>query len=148
MRGEYLSLMASIEFDLTFLMAEYIDVRNFRDEFFQWFTRAPIPFASKVRLFETMIKNNTMLIPFGDIAGQLRSSNEFRNTLAHSFRQFDSTMTSRAQRIPTEQVTFGALKDKLDSLRRLESLIGGMLHDHLQGPPFPISADDFADWPP
>ena len=148
MRGEYLSLMASIEFDLTFLLAEYIDVRNFRDEFLQWFTRAPIPFGSKVRLFEAMIKDNTMLIQFGDIASQLRSSNEFRNTLAHSFRQFNGTMTSRGERIPTERVTFGALKDRLDSLRRLENLIGAMVYDHLQGPPVPISADDFADWPP
>ena len=148
MRGEYLSLMASIEFNLTFLLAEYVDVRNFRDEFFDWFMRAPISFGSKVRLFESITRDNTMLTQFGDIAGQLRSSNKFRNTLAHSFQQFDGAMTSRGEKIPIERVAFGALRDSLDSLRRLESLIGGMLHDHLQGPPFPISADDFADWPP
>ena len=148
MRGEYLSLMASIEFNLTFLLAEYIEVRNYRDEFLQWFMRAPISFGSKLSLFGTIIKDNTMLIQFGDICGQLRRSNEFRNTLAHSFRQFDGTMTSRGERIPTERVTFRALKGRLDSLRRLENLIGRMVYDHLQGPPVPVSADDFADWPP
>ena len=55
MRGEYLSLMASIEFNLTFLLTEYIDVRNSRDQFLQWFTRAPIPFGSKVRLLPVPI---------------------------------------------------------------------------------------------
>ena len=147
MRGEYLSRMASIEFNLTFLLVEYVDVRDFRDEFLQWFMRAPIPFGSKVRLFEVFIKDNTMLLQFGDIAGQLRSSYEFRNTLAHSFWQFDGMMTSKGQKVPTERVTLEALKDNLNSLRRLESLVAELLHAHLQGPPLPISADDFADVP-
>lgn len=147
MRGEYLSLVASIEFDLTFLLAEHIDPRSFRDEFLQWFTQAPIPFVSKVGLFEAVIKDNTMLAQFGDVAGQLRSSQEFRNTLAHSFLQFGGAMTSRGKKIPIEQVTFEALKDKLDSLRHLENLIGAMVYSLLQGDIPPFSADDFADVP-
>lgn len=147
MRGEYLSLMASLEFDLTFLMVEYLKVENYREEFRQWFTHAPIPLGSKIRLFESMI-GETLAHQFGDVATQLRKSQDFRNTLAHSFRQLDRTMTSRGREVPAERVTFEALRDELEKLRSLEDLIGGMLAAELQGPLPPISADDYADWPP
>jgi hypothetical protein len=147
MRGEYLSLMASVEFYLTFLMTEYLEVGNHREEFAGWLTRAPIPFGWKVSLFEKMIKDNTMLKQFGDICGQLRELYDFRNTVAHSFRQMDRTLTARGKEIPAETVTFEALQQKLEQLRSMENLIGGMVYDQLQGPIPPISADDFADWP-
>ncbi len=147
MRGEYLNLMASLEFDLTFLIVEYLEVGNCREDFSEWFTRAPIPFNWKVSLFEVMIKDNSMLEQFGNIPAQLREFYGFRNTLAHSFRQLDRTLTARGKEIPAEHVTFEALQQKLGELRSVENLIGGMVYDQLQGPLPPISADDFADWP-
>ena len=147
MRGEYLSLMASLEFDLTFLVTEYLDIGNYHAEFSEWFTRAPIPFGWKISLFEKMIRANTMLEQFGDICAQLRDFHDFRNTVAHSFRQMDRTLTARGKEIPAETVTFEALLQKLQQLRRMENLIESMVYSELQGPVEPISADDFADWP-
>ena len=147
MRGEYLSLMASLEFNLTFLIVECLRVGNYRWEFHQWFTHAPIPLGSKIRLFDSMM-GESLRHQFGDVAPQLRKSQNFRNTLAHSFRQLDRTMTARGREVPAERVTFEALRDELEKLRILEDVIGGMLAAELQGPLPPISADDYADWPP
>ena len=147
MRGEYLSLVASIEYNLTFFLAEVMDVNEYRNEFFDWFTHAPIPFNWKVSLFDSINKDPVILTQFGDLVDQLRESYGFRNTLAHSFRTFDQTLTARGRKIPNEQVTFAALKDRLERVRRLDNLFLNLLVDHLEGPPVPISADDYADWP-
>ena len=148
MRGEYLSLVASLEFNLTFFLVEVLDVKNYHRQFYDWFTRAPIPFNWKVGLFDSISKDWAMLAQFGDVVGELRETYDFRNTLAHSFRTFRSTMTARGREIPSGKVTFAALKDRLERARHLDSLVLSMLVDHLEGPPIPISADDFADWPP
>ena len=50
MRGEYLSLVASLEYNLTFLLAEYLDVQSHPEEFHSWFAHVPIPFGAKVNL--------------------------------------------------------------------------------------------------
>ena len=147
MRGEYLSLVASIEYNLTFLLAEVLDVNEYRDEFFDWFTHAPIPFNWKVSLFDNINKDSVMLAQFGDLAGELRDSYGFRNTLAHSFRTFGETRTSRGREIPSERVTFAVLKDRLERVRSLDNLFLNLLVNHIEGPPVPISADDYADWP-
>ncbi len=148
MRGEYLSLMASLELNLTFLLAECLDVRNHKEEFQRWFARAPLSLGSKLRLFESMTKNSVLPNQFVSAVVQIRDSNDFRNTLAHSFRQFGRTMTARGREIPAEYVTFQVLRGKLVNLRQLENLISNMLADAIQGPLPPISANDFADWPP
>ena len=147
MRGEYLSLMASLEYTMTFLLAEYLEVKNYRDEFHKWFVEAPIPFSYKLSLLKNMLKHNPMIEQFGDIGAQLRKAYRFRNILAHSFGQLDSTLTARGERILSKRVTFEKLHEQLENLRHLENLIGGMLYSELQGPLPPISADDFADWP-
>ena len=147
MRGEYLSLVASLEFDLTFLLVECLRVENYQEEFRQWFTHASIPLGSKITLFESMMKE-TLSRQFGDVAKQLRKSKDFRNTLAHSFRQLDRTMTARGREVPAERISFDALRDELEKLRRLEGVIGGLLDAEIQGTLPPISADDYADWPP
>ncbi len=147
MRGEYLSLVASLEFNLTFLLCEYLRPEHHAEEFQRWFMVAPIPFAWKVKLFEEIERESTMLSQFGDIWGDLKDSYQFRNILAHSFRMLDSAMTSRGKELPDEQVAFPILKAKLEKVRQLENLIGGMLYSELQGPLPPVSADDFADWP-
>ena len=41
MRGEYLSLVASLEYNLTFLLAEYLSVQSHPEEFHSWFTQVP-----------------------------------------------------------------------------------------------------------
>ena len=147
MRGEYLSIMASLEYTMTFLLADYLEVNNYQNEFHKWFIEAPIPFKSKVTLFKKMLKGDPQIEQFGDIWKQLRDLQEFRNVLAHSFRQLDSTLTARGRTITAKHVSFETLREKLGKLRFLENLIGGMLYSELQGPLPPISADDFADWP-
>ena len=148
MRGEYLSLMASLEFDLTLVICEFLEVTHHRTAFEDWFIRAPVPFASKVQLFHMITRENTQLDQFGDIPAKLRDCHAFRNTLAHSFRQFGRTLTSRGREVPQEQVTFEALETNLGQLRDLEKLVSFMLGSLLEGPIVPISADDYADWPP
>ena len=148
MRGEYLSLVASIEYQMTFVLCEYLAVQNHPGEFFQWFTHAPIPFLSKLNLFEVFVKDSSMLEQFGDVSVDLRDSYEFRNTLAHSFRRFHGSMTARGKEIPDERVAPAVLKQRLDRVRQLEQLVSAMLADQIEGFPPPISADDFADWPP
>ena len=147
MRGEYLSLMASLEFYLTLLMVEYRGVRRYREEFEDWFTKTPIPFGLKIRLFEAMLKDSYTLEMLGDIPGQIRDSNGFRNTLAHSFRQSGETTTARGRKIPAEEVTFEVLEEKLDKLRSLDSLVLDMLVTEYQGTPQPVFTEDYADWP-
>ncbi len=147
MRGEYLSLVASLEFDLTLLLCEYIDPQHHGEEFQRWFIHVPISFGWKVKLFEALTRESTMLSQFGDVSTDLKDSYTFRNILAHSFRMLDTAMTARGERLPDEQVALPILRAKLEKVRRLENLIGDMLSSELQGPPQPISADDFADWP-
>ncbi|MXZ92200.1 MAG: hypothetical protein F4W95_15430 [Chloroflexi bacterium] len=85
MRGEYLGLMASLELNLTWLLTEWLDVGNHREEFRRWFSEAPIPLRSKLRLYEAVTENSLMTEQFGDLPGQIRECYDFRNTLAHSF---------------------------------------------------------------
>ena len=148
MRGEYLSLVASLEFDLTLLLCEYVGPQNHGEEFQRWFISVPIPFGWKVKLFKALESESTMLSQFGDIWSDLKEIYAFRNILAHSFRMLDSAMTARGERLPDEQVSLPILEAKLEKAQRLENLIGGMLDSALQGTLLPISADDFADWPP
>ena len=148
MRGEYLSLMASLEFHLTFLLVEYLEVHNHEAEFRGWFLEAPIPFRSKVRLFERIMEGTMLEELHGDVLGDMREAYDFRNGLAHSFRQSASTTTARGKNVVEQRVSFEAISGKLLKLRALENLIGGMLLAALEGPPVPTSADDYADWPP
>ena len=147
MRGEYLGLMASLEFNLTFLLMEWLEVNNHREEFRQWFIEAPIPFRAKLRLYEAVTKDSMMLDQFGDLPAQMRESYDFRNTLAHSFRQFERVTTSRGVEVPAERVSFEVLKDKLERLSGLENLVGSMLMSELEGLPERVFTDDYADWP-
>lgn len=147
MRGEYLSLVASLEFNLTVLICEFIDSPHHGEEFQRWFIAVPIPFNRKVQLFQELTKESTMLSQFNDLWGELKDIYDFRNILAHSFRMLDSTMTARGKAVPDEQVAFPILKAKLEKVHRIENLMGSILNDILQGPLPPISADDFADWP-
>ena len=147
MRGEYLSLVASLEYNLTFLLAEYLNVQSHAEEFHFWFTQVPIPFGAKVNLFEALTRDSTVSSQFGDVGSDLRDSYTFRNTLAHSFRWTNRTMTARGRQIPDEHVAFPVLKERLERLRQLENLFVNLLANEIEGPLPPISADDFADWP-
>ena len=40
MRGTYLGLVASLEMNLTFLLAEWLEVGNHQEEFHDWFMEA------------------------------------------------------------------------------------------------------------
>lgn len=147
MRGEYLGLMASLEFNLTFLLVEWLDVENHREDFRKWFIEAPIPFRAKVVLYESVTKNNTMLDQFGDIPAQMREFYSFRNTLAHSFRQSGNIATSKGMEVSGEQASLEVLQDKLERLAVLDNLILNLLGCAIEGPPVPVFTDDFADWP-
>ena len=46
--GEYLSLVASLEYNLTFLLAEYLNVQSHPEEFHSWFyTGSPFRLAQR-----------------------------------------------------------------------------------------------------
>ena len=147
MRGEYLGLMASIELNLTLLTAEWLDVESHREEFQRWFVEAPIPFRSKVRLYEAMTSSSSQLDQLGDLPQQMRESYDFRNTLAHSFRQFGGLTTSRGVEVPAATISLDVLETKLQQLARLDNLVINLLGWAIEGPPQPVFTDDYADWP-
>ena len=147
MRGEYLGLMASLEFNFTLLLAEWLDVGSHREEFHGWFVEAPIPFRSKVLLYEAMTRGNGQPDQFGDLPKQMRDCYEFRNKLAHSFRQFGGTRTSRGIELSAETVSFEAMEDKLHQLAQLDNLVVNLLGWEMEGPPQRVFTDDYADWP-
>lgn len=147
MRGEYLGLMASLELNLTWLLAEWLDVGSHREEFRLWFIEAPIPFRAKIRLYQAVTKDSLMTEQFGDVAEQMRNFYDFRNTLAHSFRQFNSLTTSRGFEVPAERVSFEVLEEQLEKLSDLEKLVLNLLVSEWEGPPERVFTDDYADWP-
>ena len=147
LRGEYLGLMASLELNLTWLLAEWLDVGRHHEEFRRWFIEAPIPLRAKLRLYEGLTKDSLMTEQFGDLSGQIRECYDFRNTLAHSFVQFGGVTTSRGVEVPAERVSLEALEDKLRRLSELDSLVLGLLVSRLEGPPERVFTDDYADWP-
>ena len=147
MRGEYLGLMASVELNLTLLIAEWLDVESHREEFHRWFVEAPIPFRSKVLLYEAMTSDNSQLDQLGDLPRQMRESYDFRNTLAHSFRQFGGFTTSRGVEVPAETISLDVLEAKLQQLAKLDNLMINLWAWAIEGPPQPVFTDDYADWP-
>ena len=147
MRGEFLGLMASMELNLTWLLAEWLDVGSHREEFRRWFIEAPIPFRAKLRLYEAVTEGSLMTDQFGDLAEQMRKSYDFRNMLAHSFLQFNRLTTSRGIEVPTERVSSEALGEQLKKLSDLDNLVLNLLVSELEGPPERVFTDDYADWP-
>ena len=147
MRGEYLGLMASLEFNVTWLLAEWLDVGSHQEEFRRWFIEAPIPFRAKVRLYEAVTEGSMMTEQFGDLAEQMRETYDFRNTLAHSFRQSDRLTTSRGVEVPAERISSETLEEQLKKLTDLENLLVNLLGSELEGPPERVFTDDYADWP-
>lgn len=145
LRGEYLSLMAKTEYELSFLITEMLEVSNHSGEFQEWFIKTPIPFDCKASLFMTLVKENTQLDQFRTLISNLRAFNNFRNTLAHSFSSFDSVMTARGERIHFTKVSLNTLKSQLGQLKEAENLILNLLASCIEGNIPPISADDFAD---
>ncbi len=148
MKGEYIGLMASLEYSLTSLIIEYLGVKNHREEFSKWFVEAPIPFNYKVNLLKRTECDNPLLetnLPnfwkdFSELQG-------FRNIVAHSFGSIGRMTTARGKIIPEEQVTFEALSGKLEKLRILENQVLNLLVTEYEGIISPISADDFVDGP-
>lgn len=147
MRGEYLGLMASLEFNLTWLLVEWLDVGSHHEEFRRWFMEAPIPFRAKVRLYEAVTAGSMIAEQFGDLAKQMRETYDFRNTLAHSFRQFNRLTTSRGAEVPAERVSFEVLEEQLKKLSDLNNLFLNLLRSELEGPPERVFTEDYADWP-
>ena len=81
MRGAYLGLVASLEMNLTFLLVEWLEVGRHREEFHDWFMEAPIPFRSKIRLYEAMTKSGWLTDQVGNLPDQMREFYDFRNML-------------------------------------------------------------------
>ena len=132
---------------MTFLLEEWLQVGNHQEEFHGWFMEAPIPFRSKIRLYEAVTKGWVMTDQFGDLAELMREFYDFRNTLAHSFRQSGSVTTSRGRKVPDERVSFEVLEDKLGGLAQLDNLVLNLLATEIEGPPERVFTDDYADWP-
>ena len=148
MRGEYLSRMASLEYMLTQYLLELLEVQNYNDEFNKWFNEAPILLSNKVNLLKEIMKENTIIeINFPDIWKDFNELQKLRNTVAHSFSGHFGIQTARGRRIPEKKVSYKALSQNLERLRKLENTILNMYVDLIEGVIPPISADDFADWP-
>ena len=145
MRGEYLGLMASIELNLTFLLAEWLDIGRHRQEFQEWFVAASVPFRSKVRLYGSLTRGEVG--QFSDLPERMREAYDFRNTLAHSFRDFGGVRTSKGFQVPDETISTEALERKLQELKRLENLVKSLWGWAIEGPPQRVFTDDYADWP-
>ena len=71
-RGSYLGLVASLEMNLTFLLAEWLEVGRHGEDFHDRFMEAPIPFRSKIRLYEALTKSGWLTDQFGNLADQMR----------------------------------------------------------------------------
>jgi len=147
MKGEFIGLMASVENALSLLLVGYLNVSSYYDEFSQWFIEAPIPFNWKVDLLKKMEGNNVLIeTNFPNFWKDLDELQKFRNILAHSFGSVDNMLTSRGKSIPTEDVTFEALSDKLARLKELEDSVQYMYVNEIQGTIPVASSDDFEDW--
>ena len=150
MRGEYLSLVASVEHTMTCLLVEWLDVKDHRDEFSRWFIAAPIPFNYKLTLFDRIFRKRfegNTTVSLAESLAQLRTLVDFRNLLAHSFRQWNGTLTAKGKQIPANRVAFDTLQDNLERMRAFEAHVYALFELEIQGVIPPISADDFADWP-
>ena len=147
MSGEYLSRMASLEHLLTEFILELIEIRSFQDIFRKWFTEASISLGYKVELLNNMMKENTIVTTnFPHIWRDIKSAQEFRNTLAHSYIGFHGeTITARGKKIPEKKVSFKSLAVNLEKLRSLGNTISAFYTDIIIGDLPPSSADDFAD---
>lgn len=148
MKGEFIGLMASLENALALLLVEYLRVSSYSEEFTQWFIEAPLPFSYKVALLKKMEQENVILkTNFPNFWKDLDELQKFRNVLAHSFGSMGNMVTSRGKKVPTKDVTFKALSNKLSRLKRLEDDVKYMYYCAITGSPEPFSVDDFADWP-
>ena len=147
MRGEYLGLMASLEFNLTWLLVEWLDLGSHQEDFRRWFMETPIPFRAKVRLYEAVSEGSMLTEQFGDLAAQMREAYDFRNMLAHSFRQVGRLTTSRGVEVPADRVSLEVLEQQLKKVSDLENLFLNLLGSELEGPPERVFTDDYADWP-
>jgi len=139
--------MASLEFHLTWLLVEWLDVGSHQEEFRRWFMETPIPFRAKVRLYEAVTEGSMMTEQFGDLAAQMREAYNFRNMLAHSFRQVGRLTTSRGTEVPAERVSLEVLEEQLEKQSDLENLFLNLLGSELEWPPDRVFTDDYADWP-
>jgi hypothetical protein len=126
MRGEYLSLMASPEYSVTLLIHDELGFTNYHEAFSEWFIEAPIPFTSKISLLERMYKGKPLLKKYGGLGDRIRELHDFRNTLAHSFIQFDQTLIPKGKAIPQQRVSFETFVSKLKMLQRIEMYIHGL----------------------
>ena len=108
---------------------------------------APIPFRSKIRLYEVIIKSGSLTDQFGNLADQMQQFYDFRNVLAHSFLQWGSGTKARGKRVSEGQFSFEVLEGNLESLARLDNFILNLLVNELEGPPERVFTNDFADWP-
>ncbi|MFC1995764.1 hypothetical protein ACFLVM_02700 [Chloroflexota bacterium] len=63
MRGEYIGLMASLEYTLSHFIVELLGIGSWsrREEFEKWFVEAPIPFSYKSSLLQRLLKNDVII---------------------------------------------------------------------------------------
>lgn len=147
LKGEYLSLMASIDYHLALVITEYLGIENHSQVFEDWLLNVPISFGCKVDLFEAVIKEDTQLNQFRSLLNGLRSLWGYRNLLVHSFGNHLGLRTSRGEDVPTNKITTAVLKSRIGQARKIEDLLTYTLACFQQGTPPPCSSDDFADAP-
>ncbi len=116
-------------------------------EVFQpWYVAAPIPFSSKLRLFADLMKPNATP-GFEGLPDRISKVQEYRNVVAHSFREHFGIRTSRGLDVTKQLGGLEDMRNRLEEAQKVESLLGSMLYSYLTGPMPLVSADDIADAP-
>ena len=148
LRGEYLSVAASLEYSLAWLIAYYLELGE-HEKFRRWFNETTISFRSRVELFDTLITlDDGWRDPnIADLPRRMLEVHRVRNLIGHSFRMGLGSMTARGRDLPEELENIEHIKELLEEAKKVENLIGDLLDYCMIGPIGPISADDYADWP-
>ena len=145
LRGSYLSLAASVEYKMTSVIAYDLNLGS-HERFQSWFLRTPIPFNAKLELFESLLRENTMIPE--NLYHRFREVQRVRNVLAHSFQGGLGRITSRGIRVPNELESEEKLAEWVKEATELDTWVEEILYSYDdQGTLPPISADDFANWP-
>ena len=108
--------------------------------FTRWFRRTPIPTRGKVNLFKSLYEKNTT-VP-ASLYDQIETVYKMRNLFAHSPVEgiFEAGVAASLSVERLARLTLEA--------EQIDNILLNMVADFMQGTLPPVSADDFADWPP
>ena len=142
LKGEYLNLDASIEYQMSMLISEWLQPESHGQTFEQWITQANIPFSSKVDLLENLVKPSVdSFTDLGTLASRIREVHKFRNTVAHCFPDFMGYRSSKGHDIPMEKVSIERLRGMTEEALDINNLLLNIWGDIASPPPFDYMLD-------